>query len=142
MSIPHSPRLSATVASRSSSVLYDSYSMLYDAVYLLRPVRGLTMVDPHVSSSASSASSRTAEPRGAVPRHRTTRGKAPRLHQQDQGAPKADSLAAIARELAIQSRREQGLPDHVADPHALAQGAQLVLDARRRRSTPRTARPP
>jgi hypothetical protein len=104
-------------------------------LYLLHSVRGLTMADPEVSSS------RTAGPRDAMPRYRTTRGRAPRLHHEDRGASTADSLAAVARELAIQSRRDQGLPDHVTDPHALAQGVQLVLDARRR-STPRTARLP
>ena len=52
-----------------------------------------------------------------------TTGKAPRLHRLpgdvDTAGP-AD-LAALAKELAIQSRREQGLPDQITDTAALAQ---------------------
>lgn len=73
-----------------------------------------------------------------------TTGKAPRLHRLpgdvDSAGP-AD-LAALAKELAIQSRREQGLPDQITDTAALAQGAQLVLALQQRTTGPRTRLPP
>ena len=90
-------------------------------------------------SLASSTSPRSAEP-GNVSAQRRATGGAPRVHRG--GSSKAESLAVVARQLAIRSRREQGLPDHITDPGALAQGAQLVLEAQRRRRTPRTVHPP
>lgn len=99
------------------------------------------MADPNASTSISALS---AEPRKASPRRRASRAigaGAPRVCHQDD-LSRGERLTAMARELAIQSRREQGLPDHIADPRALAEGAQLVLAARRRRNAPQAARPP
>jgi hypothetical protein len=54
-------------------------------------------------------------------------GEAPRLHRRRHpNAPTLD-LTAVARERAVQSRRAQGLPDHITDPATLDQVAQLVL---------------
>src|SRR5215207_7154254 len=62
-----------------------------------------------------------------------------RTGRADTGSPAAGpDLAVVARELAIHSRRRQGLPDHITDPVALAQGAQLVLAVRRRAGVPRS----
>jgi hypothetical protein len=73
-----------------------------------------------------------------------TTGKAPRLHHLpgDVETAGAADLAALAKELAVQSRREQGLPDQITDAAALAQGAQLVLALRQRTTGPRTRLPP
>jgi hypothetical protein len=51
-------------------------------------------------------------------------------------------LTTRARELAVQSRREQGLPDKVTDPVALERGAQLVLALRGRPERPPAGVPP
>jgi hypothetical protein len=48
-------------------------------------------------------------------------------------------LAAVARERAVQSRRAQGLPDHITDSATLDQVAQLVLA---NRLPARSAQPP
>jgi hypothetical protein len=73
-----------------------------------------------------------------------TTGKRPRLHRLpgDVDTAGAADLAALAKELAIQSRREQGLPDQITDTAALAQGAQLVLALHQRTTGPRTRLPP
>jgi hypothetical protein len=69
-------------------------------------------------------------------------GKTPRLHRLLGGADTPAELAALAKELAVQSRREQGLPDQITDAAALAQGAQLVLALQQRSPGPRTRLPP
>jgi hypothetical protein len=73
-----------------------------------------------------------------------TTGKRPRLHRLpgDVDTAGAADLAALAKELAVQSRREQGLPDQITDAAALAQGAQLVLALQQRTTGPRTRLPP
>jgi len=97
------------------------------------------MADSGVSSpAATKVVERRAMPHG----QRLPAREAPGVHRRRLIDPQAEGLASVARELVVQSRREQGLPDHVTDPRALAQGAQLVLDARRRRPAPRTVKPP
>jgi hypothetical protein len=54
-------------------------------------------------------------------------GEAPRLHRRRQPGAPATDLAALARERAVQSRRAQGLPDHISDLETLDQVAELVL---------------
>jgi hypothetical protein len=73
-----------------------------------------------------------------------TTDKAPRLHRLSGDVDTAGpaDLAALAKELAIQSRRDQGLPDQITDAAALAQGAQLVLALQQRPTGPRTRLPP
>jgi hypothetical protein len=73
-----------------------------------------------------------------------TTDKTPRLHRVPGGADTAGpaELAALAKELAVQSRREQGLPDQITDAVALAQGAHLVLALQQRSTRPRTRLPP
>ena len=51
-------------------------------------------------------------------------------------------LAKAAKELAVDSRRRQGLPDHITDLEALAAGAQLVMALRRPQGRPRSGVPP
>jgi hypothetical protein len=51
-------------------------------------------------------------------------------------------LANVAKELAVRSRRRQGLPDHITDLEALAAGAQLVTALRRPQGWPRSGVPP
>ena len=51
-------------------------------------------------------------------------------------------LAKVAKELAVRSRRCQGLPDHITDLEALAAGAQLVMALRRPQGWPRGGVPP
>jgi hypothetical protein len=86
-------------------------------------------------------------PRLAAERHRIPRqrrraaGEALRLHRRRPEATDRD-LAADARALAVQSRRAQGLPDHITDAAALARGAQLVLALRRQSVRPRAGVPP
>ncbi len=93
------------------------------------------MTDPHASDtpqqSAVSDSGRSAD-------------SAPRLHRpaKTRSVGRDTDLTRVARELAIQSRRAQGLPGQVADPAALAHGADLVLALRRRTERPRTGTPP
>jgi hypothetical protein len=97
------------------------------------------MADFRASSSSPPLTTKDNQRR---PGHTT--GKASRLHRLpgdlDTAGP-AD-LAALAKELAIQSRREQGLPDQITDAAALAQGAQLVLALQQRSPGPRTRLPP
>jgi hypothetical protein len=50
-----------------------------------------------------------------------------RLHRRRRSNAPTLDLTAIARERAVQSRRAQGLPDHITDPATLDQVAQLVL---------------
>jgi hypothetical protein len=73
-------------------------------------------------------------------------GRAPRVHRPAKTTATISEvdpeLIQVARELAVQSRREQGLPDHVTDPAALARGAGLVLALRRRTTRPRAGTPP
>ena len=97
------------------------------------------MADFH--SSASSPPLRTKDNQRR-PGHIT--GKTPRLHRVPGGADAAGpaELAALAKELTVQSRREQGLPDQITDAGALAQGAQLVLALQQRSTGPRTRLPP
>jgi hypothetical protein len=58
------------------------------------------------------------------------------------GIARPTELTALARELAVQSRREQGLPDKITDPAALERGAQLLLALRGRRERPPAGVPP
>ena len=54
-------------------------------------------------------------------------GEAPRLHRRRRPQRPTPDLVAVARERAVQSRRAQGLPDHITDRATLNQVAQLVL---------------
>jgi hypothetical protein len=51
----------------------------------------------------------------------------PRLHRRRQPDAPTPDLATVARQRVVQSRRAQGLPDHITDPATLDQVAQLVL---------------
>jgi hypothetical protein len=51
----------------------------------------------------------------------------PRLHRRRRPDAPTPDLTTIARQRALQSRRAQGLPDHITDPATLDQVAQLVL---------------
>jgi hypothetical protein len=71
---------------------------------------------------------------------RRTRGVPKPRHSGEGMRP--TELTALARELAVQSRREQGLPDKVTDPVALERGAQLVLALRGHPERPPAGIPP
>jgi hypothetical protein len=76
-------------------------------------------VPPHLAASEGSA--------GPHRRDRRVTGEAPRLHRLPQPEVPATDLASLAGEWAVQSRRAQGLRDHITDPATLDQVAQLVL---------------
>src|SRR5215212_3238343 len=59
--------------------------------------------------------------------------------EQPVGCP---DLAKVAKELAVRSRRCQGLPDHITDSEALAAGAQLVVTLRHPQRRPHSGVPP
>jgi hypothetical protein len=97
------------------------------------------MSEPDTSSLPSSPMPE----QGSRPsRGRTT--PAPNLRHSAGGAriTQPTDLAVVARELALQSRREQGFPDQIIDPAALGRGAQLVLSLRRHRAQPHAGVPP
>jgi hypothetical protein len=54
-------------------------------------------------------------------------GEAPRVHRRQRPKAADADLLSLARQRAVQSRRAQGLPDHITDPTSLDQVAQLVL---------------
>jgi hypothetical protein len=60
------------------------------------------------------------------PRRRAV-GEVPRVHRRRRPEASAADLVSLARERAVQSRRAQGLADHITDPATLDQVAQLVL---------------
>jgi len=97
------------------------------------------MADFHASSSSPPMTTKDNQRRLGH-----TTGKAPTLHRLPGDADTAGpvDLAALAKELAVQSRREQGLPDQITDVAALAQGAQLVLALQQRTTGPRARLPP
>ena len=66
-------------------------------------------------------------------------GEAPRVHRRRRPEAATPDLASLARERAVQSRRAQGLPDHITDAATLDQVAQLVLADR---PSALAARPP
>jgi hypothetical protein len=91
------------------------------------------MAEPRVLPTSEAPSQRSSgSDRDAV-------GEAPRLHRRRRPQAPAADLASLARERAVQSRRAQGLPDHITDPATLDQVAQLVLA---NRPPARSARPP
>ena len=96
------------------------------------------MADFHASSSSPPMTTKDNQ------RRLGNTGKAPTLHRLPGDADTAGpvDLAALAKELAVQSRREQGLPDQITDVAALAQGAQLVLALQQRTTGSRTRLPP
>jgi hypothetical protein len=51
-------------------------------------------------------------------------------------------LAAVVQELVVQTRRAQGLPDHVTDPIALDLVARLVILAESLDEAPQAGVPP
>jgi hypothetical protein len=66
-------------------------------------------------------------------------GETPRVHRRRRPEAATADLVSLARERAVQSRRAQGLPDHITDAATLDQVAQLVLADR---SPTWAARPP
>ena len=96
------------------------------------------MADFRNSSSSLSVAKDNQRRRGHIT------GTTPRLHllPGDTDTARSAELVAIAKELAVRSRREQGLPDQITDAAALAQGARLVLALRQRTARPRTRPPP
>jgi hypothetical protein len=94
------------------------------------------MTDP----STSSVSSSPMPDQGSRPSHSHTEA-APKLRH-SVGSVRPSELTAIARELAVQSRRQQGLPDKITDPGALERGARLVLALRGRLQRPPAGVPP
>ena len=93
------------------------------------------MAEPHATQSATPVPEQCAVRRR---QHRQAAGDAPRIHRRRPGALTTD-LASVARERAVQSRRDQGLPDHITDAATLDQIAQLVLADR---PSALAARPP
>jgi hypothetical protein len=94
------------------------------------------MAKPHTAQSVTAVSEPCVAPRRWHPQ---AVGEAPRLHRRRRPDASATDLAAVARERAVQSRRAQGLPDHITDAATLDQVAQLVLADR---SPTWAARPP
>jgi hypothetical protein len=91
------------------------------------------------SGTSSVSSSPMPEQDSRPSRCRTT--ATPKLRH-SVGSVRPAELTTVARELAVQSRREQGLPDKVTDPAALERGAQLVLALRGRPERPPAGVPP
>ena len=54
-------------------------------------------------------------------------GEARRVHRRRRPEAATADLVSLARQRAVQSRRAQGLPDHITDSATLDQVAQLVL---------------
>jgi hypothetical protein len=84
------------------------------------------MAELRTARSAMAASERPADPHRRSPR---AAGEAPRLHRRRLPDAPAPDLAAVARERAVQSRRAQGLPDHITDPATLDHVAGLLMSA-------------
>ncbi len=82
------------------------------------------MAKPHTAQSATATPERCVAPHR---RHPQAEGEAPRLHRRRRHEAATAELASLARERAVQSRRAQGLPDHITDAATLDQIAQLVL---------------
>jgi hypothetical protein len=82
------------------------------------------MAEPHVLPTSKKPSQRSGGSDGRPV------GEAPRLHRRRRPHRPTPDLTAVARERAVQSRRAQGLPDHITDRATLDQVAQLVLAAR------------
>jgi hypothetical protein len=82
------------------------------------------MSELRAAQAATAASERCVDAHRQSPR---AVGEAPRLHRRRRPNAPTPDLTAVARERAVQSRRAQGLPDHITDPATLDQVAQLVL---------------
>ena len=66
-------------------------------------------------------------------------GEPPHVHRRRRPKAATADLVSLARQRAVQSRRAQGLPDHITDSATLDQVAQLVLA---NRPPARSPRPP
>lgn len=60
-------------------------------------------------------------------RRRRATGESPHVHRRWRPDARPVDLPAVVQELVVQSRRAQGLPDHVTDPIALDLVARLVI---------------
>jgi hypothetical protein len=89
------------------------------------------------------STSATPSVRSGIPhRRRRAAGELPRVHRRRRPAAPPVDVAAVAHELAVRSRRAQGLPDEVTDPVVLDLVAKLVVLAMSTDEASHTGVPP
>jgi hypothetical protein len=96
------------------------------------------MADPGGPPSSATRSLRSETPQ----RRRLAREASPGVHRHRRPEARPADLAAVVEELVVQSRRAQGLCDHVTDPIALDLVARLVILAESLDEAPQAGVPP